>query len=142
MPKYEDFKVGDVWICRDGSEVTVIDLQKSLNFPIRARVAPDYTCVFTKDGFYRADKTPHPYDLMRPKTPPLDLTKPLRFIGAIETFSASEIENAPEPVTLKRWATVDKVDGECSGCYDTREGAARNCSNEQVVVELTGEYAP
>ncbi|MHB1644672.1 MAG: hypothetical protein ACYCS8_18805 [Acidithiobacillus sp.] len=98
----------------------------------------------TEEGTYRLDMVPYDVDLIRPKVPPIDLTKPLRFIGAADTFSAAEIENAPEPVvrTLKQWATVDKVDGECRECYDTREEAERYCHSDQLIVELTGEYTP
>jgi len=142
MPKYEDFKVGDVWICRDGTEATItrVDVQRCQSY---FRVETTRGSV-TEEGTYRFDRVPHDIDLIRPKVPPIDLTKPLRFIGAVDTFSAAEIENAPEPVvrTLKQWAIVDKVDGEYSGCYHTREGAVRNCHSDQVIVELTGEYTP
>lgn len=43
MPKYEDFKVGDVWICRDGSKRTIVIVEPLMlssgertKFPIRA----------------------------------------------------------------------------------------------------------
>ncbi len=139
MPKYEDFKFGDVWICRDGSEAVIT----SADNPIHQ----EYTVTtsrgsITSEGFYRSDKVPHPRDLIRPKTPALDLTKPLRFKGAIDTFSASEIENAPEPVgrTLKQWVVVHRRTGTAHGGWRAQEDAERNCSPGYIVVEMTGEY--
>ena len=38
MPKYEDFKVGDVWVRRDGKEVTIdtVEPMSNARFPIHA----------------------------------------------------------------------------------------------------------
>ena len=38
MPKYEDFKVGDVWVRRDGEEVTIdtVEPMSNARFPIHA----------------------------------------------------------------------------------------------------------
>jgi len=138
MPKYEDFNVGDVWIRRDGGEAVITAIGTDAIYPVQARIKGDYYPIFTKDGFYRADKALHPYDLLRLKTPPLDLTKPLRFIGAVETFSAAEIENAPEPVMVKQWAVI-APEGGVEDFFDTYEEAREAFAHGQIV-EMTGEY--
>ncbi len=125
---------------RDGTEATItrVDAQRCQSYPVETTRGS-----VTEEGTYRLDRVPYDVDLIRPKVPPIDLTKPLRFKGETDGgFMLHELENVPGPIMVKLWATVFTSDGYCDGVYDTREKADRNRSNEQVVVELTGEYTP
>ena len=105
MPKYEDFKVGDVWICRDGKEAVITEVcvintdtpEGFAPFPINSKILGNgcfnthtvngkVWSVVESDG-----------DLMYRKEQGLDLTKPLRFKKGGRSFTAEELENVPEP---------------------------------------------
>ena len=63
MPKFEDFKVGDVWIQRDGKEVTIdtVEPMSNARFPIHAG-----RLWFYPDGRTCINEPEH--DLMHKKT--------------------------------------------------------------------------
>jgi hypothetical protein len=146
MPKYEDFKVGDTWVCRDGKEslITLVRPRGFVHGPFlisSVRGSRSFSHIASGTVWTQQETG---FDLMH-KKPELDLTKPLRHIGDCRTFSAAEIENVPEqPVTrtVKQWAVVDRVDGTVITAWKTEEQAERNCSPDytDAVVELTGEY--
>jgi len=144
MPKYEDFKVGDVWICRDGKEAVIAEVRSmdSLYYPIVSDVDSH-----TGDGLcWRGDESDG--DLIRKKHEDqkrVDLSKPLQFKGGCygdARFSINDIENVPEPQkrTVIQWAVVHEADGYIHGVYDTKEEAERYRRSGCVVVKLEGEY--
>ena len=63
MPSYEDFKVGDVWVLRDGKEVTIdtVEPMSNARFPIHAG-----RLWFYPDGRTCINEPEH--DLMHKKT--------------------------------------------------------------------------
>ena len=109
MPKYEDFKVGDVWITRDGEEVTIIGVHSkySSDYPIKSNVDS-----YTECGWRLKGREIHA-DLIRKKHEDqkrLDLSKPMRFrVVGTNPFTADGLENVPEPQkrVLKAWVVVD-----------------------------------
>jgi hypothetical protein len=138
MPKYEDFKVGDTWVCRDGRESVINTVYPDKQeYPIIGTWQ-----THTASGMTWADGRLSPNDLMR-KIPHVDLTKSLRFKGETgRSFSLSDFENVHEPVTrmVKQFGVVCVDDGEVEAVFDTYKEAEHNCSEDQIVVELTGEY--
>jgi len=144
MPKYEDFKVGDVWICRDGKEAVIAGVRSmdSLYYPIVSDVDSH-----TGDGLCWSGVASDG-DLIRKKHEDqkrVDLSKPLQFKGGCygdARFSINDIENVPEPQkrTVIQWAVVHEADGHIPGVYDTKEEAEIYCESGYVVVKLEGEY--
>jgi len=146
MPKYEDFKVGDVWITRDGEEVVITEVlpmdSSDYPYPIGSDVDSH-----TGDGLcWKGYKTDG--DLIRKKHEDqkrVDLSKPLQFKGGCygdARFSIDDLENVPEPQkrTVIQWAVVGEADGHIPGVYDTKEEAEIYCESGYVVVKLEGEY--
>jgi len=141
MPKYEDFKVGDTWVCRDGKEavITRVRSKYSSDYPIKSNVDS-----YTGDGLCWSGVASDG-DLIRKKHEDqkrLDLSKPMQFrVVVTNPFTADDIENVPEPQkrTVIQWAVVHEADGYIHGVYDTKEEAER-CESGYVVVKLEGEY--
>jgi len=116
MPKYEDFKVGDVWIRRDGKEAVIAEVRvinadtpEGFNrFPIDSKSLENCFNTHLVNGrVWTAEESDG--DLMHRKEQGLDLTKPLRFKKGGSSFTAEELENVPEPQkrVLKAWVVVD-----------------------------------
>jgi hypothetical protein len=144
MPKYEDFKVGDTWICRDGKESLVVEVKDTPEgFCVSSYRDRDVQTHAQHGGAWNRGE--YDRDLIRKKeTHALDLAKPLRFkagSGPLGCFSADDLENVPEPVTRKAtlFAAVDVGTGHIPGAFDTRAEAEKYCKHG-IVVELTGEY--
>ena len=73
MPSYDDFKVGDVWVCRNGEEVTVA-ITDPFDHTILVRSA---TSTRWHLGNGKSQSEIMPYDLIHKK---LDTSKPVRVI--------------------------------------------------------------
>jgi len=150
MPKYEDFKVGDVWIRRDGKEAVIAEVrvitadtpEGFTRFPIDSKSLENSFNTHTVNGkVWSIEESDG--DLLHRKEQGLDLTKPLRFKKGGSSFTAEELENVPEPQmrVLKAWVLVDR-DGLPMSVHSTYHLASVHAAAyaDHMVVAVEQEY--